>query len=162
MKRPKQPSPTPTETIHPSQQHKLPEKARRVLDKLPQNDRAVLIESFLAIRIEAEESEEFSGPLPPASMFGEYERVLPGSADRILRMAEKEQDHRIEWETKALSGEMRQERYGQQLGFWVAISCIGGAVYLAMNGQAIIAAILGGSTVLSLAGRFLQRKKDSS
>ena len=162
MKRPKQPSPTPTETIHPSQQHKLPEKARRVLAKLPQNDRAVLIESFLAIPIESEESEEFFGPLPPASMFGEYEHVLPGSAERILRMAEKEQDHRIEWETKALSGEMRQERYGQQLGFWIAISCISGAVYLAMNGQAIIAGILAGTTALGLVGRFIQGKRDSS
>ena len=32
---------------------------------------------------------EHSGPLPPVSAFRGYEEVLPGSADRILRMAEE-------------------------------------------------------------------------
>ena len=36
----------------------------------------------------------YSGPLPPPSMFKDYENVLPGSADRILALAEKEQDLR--------------------------------------------------------------------
>ena len=36
----------------------------------------------------------FSGPLPPPEMLGEYEKVLPGAADRIICLAEKEQDIR--------------------------------------------------------------------
>lgn len=32
---------------------------------------------------------ERSGPLPTVDEFGGYERILPGAADRILRMAEK-------------------------------------------------------------------------
>lgn len=32
---------------------------------------------------------EHSGPLPPVSAFRGYEEILPGSADRILRMAEE-------------------------------------------------------------------------
>ena len=34
----------------------------------------------------------YSGPLPPASEMAEYESVLQGSADRILRMTEKSVD----------------------------------------------------------------------
>lgn len=49
----------------------------------------------------------FSGPLPPPSMYGEYEGVLKGSADRIFKMAEKEQDHRIKWENDALNQNIR-------------------------------------------------------
>jgi Predicted membrane protein (DUF2335) len=40
----------------------------------------------------------YSGPLPPAEQIRAYEDVLPGSADRILRMAEHQQEHRMELE----------------------------------------------------------------
>ncbi len=35
-----------------------------------------------------------SGPIPPPSMMEQYERTLPGSADRILKMAENQSEHR--------------------------------------------------------------------
>lgn len=38
---------------------------------------------------------EFSGPLPHPQTLRQYDEVLPGAAERILRMAEKQQDHRI-------------------------------------------------------------------
>lgn len=34
----------------------------------------------------------YSGPVPPPGVIAGWERELPGSADRILRMAEKQQD----------------------------------------------------------------------
>ena len=37
---------------------------------------------------------EFSGPIPPPSIIEGYERGLPGSADRIITMAEKQSEHR--------------------------------------------------------------------
>jgi uncharacterized membrane protein len=36
----------------------------------------------------------YSAPLPPASEFERYERVLPGSADRIIKLAENQNGHR--------------------------------------------------------------------
>ena len=36
----------------------------------------------------------FSGPLPPPEMLGEYDKVLNGAADRIVRLAENEQQIR--------------------------------------------------------------------
>ena len=41
---------------------------------------------------------EFSGPIPPPNIIKGYEEVLPGSADRILAMAEKQSNHRQEME----------------------------------------------------------------
>ncbi len=150
MKQPKQPGPTPPDTTAPiPAANKLPPK--EVLDELPENVRTALIESA-----------SFSGPLPPPSLFGGYERALPGSAERILRMAEKEQAHRIDWETKALAGDIRQDQYGQWFGLVIAVLCIGGAVYLAMNGQTTVAGILAGTSALGLAGRFIQGKRDES
>lgn len=37
---------------------------------------------------------QYSGPLPLPQHYAQYEEILPGAADRILSMAEKEQSHR--------------------------------------------------------------------
>jgi len=42
----------------------------------------------------ASSQEFFAGPLPPPYIMQGYENILPGSADRILKMAEGEQSHR--------------------------------------------------------------------
>lgn len=38
--------------------------------------------------------QSFSGPMPPPALFREYDQILPGAAERIMAMAEKEQQHR--------------------------------------------------------------------
>ena len=37
------------------------------------------------------ERRRFSGPVPPPEILAQYDQVLPGAADRILQMAEREQ-----------------------------------------------------------------------
>ena len=39
-------------------------------------------------------SVQYSGPLPPASQYDQYEKTFAGSADRILKLAETEQSIR--------------------------------------------------------------------
>ena len=74
----------------PSPASNLPPK--EILDNLPEH-----------VRVSIVEAASFSGPLPPPTMYREYESALPGSAERILAMVEKEQKHRIMWETTALN-----------------------------------------------------------
>lgn len=45
----------------------------------------------------------YSGPIPPAEEFSRYEEVLPGSADRLISMAEREQTSIISFRSKALA-----------------------------------------------------------
>ena len=52
--------------------------------------------------------QSYSWPIPPASEIEKYEVVLPGAADRIMKMAEAQLEHRtkieklvLEWNTKA-------------------------------------------------------------
>jgi uncharacterized membrane protein len=42
----------------------------------------------------AVEISRFSGPLPHPEDLAKYEQVLPGAADRIIRMAEQQAAHR--------------------------------------------------------------------
>ncbi len=65
---------------------------KEVLDRIPEEYRGSVVEAAV-----------FQGALPPPSMFGQYDQVLPGSADRIMAMAEKEQAHRIAWENSDTS-----------------------------------------------------------
>ena len=55
---------------------------------------AVLRELPEDLRNSVIEFASFSGPIPPPAMLGKYEEYLIGSAERIVRMAEKEQEHR--------------------------------------------------------------------
>lgn len=92
-------------------------------------------------------------------MYGEYEAVLKGSAERILKRAEKEQDHRIVWESRALDESARETNRGQNYELVIAVLCISGAVYLAMNEHLWPAILLAGTTALGLAVRFVPSRQ---
>jgi len=49
----------------------------------------------------------YSGPLPPATEFAQYERILNGAAERILTLAEKEAEHRRVIENKLIKSVAR-------------------------------------------------------
>ena len=65
------------------------------LNNLPEDDQAEIVEEGLKRlprderREIVQESMSYSGPIPHYSDFKGYESVLPGSADRILKMSEK-------------------------------------------------------------------------
>ena len=63
----------------------------------------------------------YEGPLPPPTTFQQYESVHPGSANAILKMAKKEQNHRIAWEATYLKARISHHTLGQYLGFGYVI-----------------------------------------
>ena len=77
-------------------------------------------------------SAQYSGPLPLPSSFREYDKVLPGSADRILKMAENEQNGRREWDKAALDGTLKENTRGQYLGAVLSVIFAVVAVILAL------------------------------
>ena len=114
---------------------------KEVLDRLPDD-----------LQIVAVEAAAFTGPLPPPSMFNHYNEVLPGSAERILRMAEKEQEHRTTWESEVLRVGARDSLIGQALGFLALLVCVGGAIYLALSGNVVVAVVLVGAPIVGTIG----------
>lgn len=84
-----------------------------------------------------------SGPLPCPEDFEEYDRILPGAAERIFQLAEREQRHRHEQEAKIVRHEFAG-RYVGQIGALVALLVgFGAVVYCASIGQPITAAVIG-------------------
>lgn len=59
----------------------------------------------------------FSGPLPRPDDFAEYERHCPGAAERIIRMAERQQEARIDLQTKESEIRLKElELQGRVIG----------------------------------------------
>ncbi|MBI3249239.1 MAG: DUF2335 domain-containing protein [Deltaproteobacteria bacterium] len=104
----------------------------------------------------------FSSPIPPPAILEEYDRVIPGAAERILKMAEADVQYQRDITFAALNSEVAEKKRGQVLGFLIgnlALVVTGAALYL---GYPDVASILGGTTLVGLVsvfaiGRFLER-----
>lgn len=71
----------------------------------------------------------FSGPLPPPETLGQYEQLVPGCAERIIAMAERQAAHRQSLEKTFLDSGCRNERAGQLFAGVIAVTgIIAGAV----------------------------------
>lgn len=103
-------------------------------------------------------SERHSGPLPSPRSFGQYEDILPGAADRILSMAEKEQQHRHDVDDDLLTKEFSLRRWGQVLAFLALVALIIVIGLMAHWGHARWASLLGGVTIVSVVSAFLGLK----
>ena len=117
------------------------------------------------VKLLVRQAASYSGPLPPPSMYREYEEVLPGAADRILTMAEKDQDGRQKWEQQALDNADRGLWRGQCYGFIIALVSVSASVYLAAQGHGAtlaVAVLLGGGGIAGLLGSFIKEIRKPS
>lgn len=87
-------------------------------------------------------SMQWSGPLPPPAALEHFERIIPGGADRILKMVEQEQAHRFDVEQKCTKASVSAHTRGQLLG---AVLCLAAIVAAVANSQ------LGGPWQVSVA-----------
>ncbi|WP_341327251.1 DUF2335 domain-containing protein [Methylotuvimicrobium sp. KM2] len=90
-------------------------------------------------------SAQWQGPLPPPSTLREFDDIIQNGAERIMRMAEIEQQHRHDSEKKLIENDVRSIRRGQYLGWLVAALSITGAVVTAYWGAhwAVSCALVG-------------------
>lgn len=93
---------------------------------------------------------EFSGPLPPPAILKQYDEIEPGLANRIVCMAEKEQEHRHGCENKCVKADSRDSLLGIVSAFLICVSMIYAGVKIVL-GVPHISGLLSGS-VISMAG----------
>lgn len=122
-----------------------------VLKALPEELRSVAIRAA-----------SFKGPLPPPGMFSGYEETLPGAAERLFAMAEREQDHRISWENTALTASANATKLGQLLGFTMGILGILVAGYIALEGATIVGVVIAGGSFAGLLRSLVKMASDRS
>jgi uncharacterized membrane protein len=103
----------------------------------------------------------YSGPLPSPEEFGRYESVLPGAADRIIAMAEKQAEHRQNLESHVVRSNSRNSTLGVLFAFVLGIITIGGGVFLAYFGRELSGAILGSAGLIGLVSVFIYGTRSS-
>lgn len=106
-------------------------------------------------KVEISTSASYEGPLPPPAMLERYEEVIPGSANRILEMAEKQTEHRINIEKTAVGGDSKRSYFGLAAGFVLSAMVILGGVYLIANDHDWAGVSLIGVNLVGLAGVFV-------
>ncbi len=111
-----------------------------------------VVDSQVVIRNEA-----FAGPIPPPAAFSAYEQALPGTADRILKMAEAEQAGRIEQTRRQADATSRAKMLGPVFGFLSAIVLVAGAVLCARSGASIASGAFAGATLAAVVRAFVRQ-----
>jgi len=105
--------------------------------------------------------QSYSGPIPPPAFLKAYEEIVPGSANRILSMAEKNSDHSIQMDKEQISLAHRHLN-NQQRGQNYTLICF--VIVAGLSGYAIhkgystagIAVLI--SEIVALAGVFICQK----
>ena len=108
---------------------------------------------------------QYQGPLPHPDHLEQYERILPGAAERFFKMLEKEQDHRLKiaeqenereeaTHAKIVDTVMTNEKRGQYMGFIISIFVLITAIILAFKGSPASGAGLGVAVIAGLTSIF--------
>ena len=109
--------------------------------------------------ISTSQSVIYSGPLPNAEEFIRYETVKPGTAERILVMAEKEAEHRHEVEKIVVKTTSKLNLTGQIFGFIIALLSIGTIFACLFFNQPLMAIVPAIIALTGLASVFTGKKQ---
>lgn len=106
----------------------------------------------------------YSGPLPIPRHFQQYEAILPGAADRILKQAESQTEHRQFIEKQVIASNIKKERIGMYFSFIISISVVIGGILIVIIGKDPYgyAAILGAPALtgaIFLGTKHIEKKK---
>lgn len=97
----------------------------------------------------------YSGPLPPSVEMEKYEAICPGAADRILRMAEKQSDHRQSIEAATIETMNRRSILGVIFAFIITIAAFILAGVCFYFGHAKAGVGIFGVTLATIVGTFI-------
>ncbi|WP_084391159.1 DUF2335 domain-containing protein [Novosphingobium capsulatum] len=93
------------------------------------------------------------GPLPAPDDMAHYEQILPGCAERILQMTEREQEHRHRQERRGVGGEYGTRFAGQAATLLIALAMVfvvGFTAYVGLPVAASVITAIGGVCAIVL------------
>jgi len=127
-----------------------PEKNPQIhTEQEPAGNKAPVVSS------ESLEVKSWQGPVPPPEVLAQYEALLPGAADRILSIAEKQPDHRMTLETTVIGSDSRRSWVGLAFAFIVTLTALGGAIFLIYHDKNVAGLIIAMSALAGLVGAFV-------
>ena len=100
------------------------------------------------------------GPLPDPETLTEYSAIIPNGAERIMKMAEKQLDHRMLMEKKVVGGQMLQSNIGQILAFLIGLAALGASTYIIVSGYEWSGSLIGIGGLTGLVTAFIKGRSE--
>jgi uncharacterized membrane protein len=100
----------------------------------------------------------YSAPLPPPAMMLEYENVVKGSAERIIRRFEIQSDHRQQCERVFVWTQSIKSIGGLVAGFLLSMTAVLGGIYTVLQGRPFLGGALSFTGLAILTGAFVADK----
>ena len=97
----------------------------------------------------------FASPLPPPQFLDAYESTLPGAADRILSLTEREARHRHEMVSQLVSAEVHQTRWVPRYIVTLALVTMVFAVVALLAGYPVAGTLIAVLDLGGVAGSYL-------
>lgn len=107
------------------------------------------------ISAQVEASSTFSGPLPPPDILIKYNEAIPDAAERILAMAERQANHRMELERQVVNADIGRSRLGLGAGFIVALGGLAASYFLIDGGNTAAGLTVASIDIVSLVSVFV-------
>ena len=123
--------------------------AERRVDSVAESNQSVEIASV------TQRTTAWRAPLPPPAMLEQYDALIPGAAERILRRWEKQSDHRMEMEKVSITGESKRSYIGLFFAFILSVIIISSGTYIAVFIHPGTGAFIIATGVAGLAGVFV-------
>lgn len=130
------------------------DKNRRIMEHIQEEAPEVL--GAVAIGM------SFQGPLPPPEMLSQYDELVPGAAERLIDIHEKEKQHgseikktMVEAEREDNSAARAEFKRGQIFSFIIVLGILGLAGYMTAKKAPTQAATVVTGTVVALVLAFL-------
>lgn len=130
------------------------------INKVPQVK--PLVEHQTASQKIVSQSQQWSGPLPPPAALAHFNEIIPNGADRIMKMVEEEQAHRISYESAMLSATIQDTKRGHWMGWSISLLAVAGALAsIYMNAHPSVTIALVGVPLISIVHAILKSKSNS-
>ncbi|MHB8371078.1 MAG: DUF2335 domain-containing protein [Leptospirales bacterium] len=103
-----------------------------------------------------------TGPLPDPETLRKYDDLLPGTAERIITMAEREQRHVHETVTRVHVWTLVRKQIGQFSGFLIAIGGLSVGSWLIYKGHDWAGTAIAGIGLSNLVGLFVKEHQSDN
>ena len=103
--------------------------------------------------------QQWQGPLPPPGALAQFDQIVPGSAERIIAMVEREQTHRQQHEAQEQRASIGNFNRGQLMAFALSMVSIAGSIFTAyIHAHPTVSIALVSLPIMAAIRSFMKRK----
>lgn len=149
-------NPTNFQTSKPVIQRPDIKEIEKITAKLNPNERELILSVCKAQEVTFS---QYLGPIPPPEMLQSYAAINSTFPERIIKMAEEQQQHRMFLEKQVIPKRESLNSRGQIFAFIIGIFGLSCGTYCIIKGQPVAGVTIGGTIIVSLVTAFLYGKK---